>query len=183
MLAEFFARDRLIMTGLVILGLLTVLAGVASGRSSVDYVLDHDARSAATTWAESLDKQLGGQMPSGVPNKDVQVLDAGALRAQFAADAHHQAGVPVEGGSGQARMASGDADRLILGWVLDQTKEEHVSRLNDFVLLGADQLPLEGQAELLKRWGCDQVQGPYCGRAEADAPEGVAASLHRPLVA
>jgi len=36
---EIGARDRLVMTGLVLLGLLTVIAGVLSGRSTIDYVL------------------------------------------------------------------------------------------------------------------------------------------------
>jgi EAL domain-containing protein (putative c-di-GMP-specific phosphodiesterase class I) len=40
-----------------------------------------------------------------------------------------------------------------------------------------------GAGRAAETLGCDQVQGSYCGRAEADAPEGLAASLHRPLVA
>ena len=46
-ITEIGARDRLVMTGLVLLGLLTVIAGVLSGRSTIDYVLGRDAREAA----------------------------------------------------------------------------------------------------------------------------------------
>ena len=38
-MAEVGARDRLVMAGLVILGLLTVVAGILSGRSTLNYVL------------------------------------------------------------------------------------------------------------------------------------------------
>ncbi len=55
MLAELGGRDRLVMSGLVVLGLLTVIAGVISGRSTADYVLKEDARGAATSWAAKLD--------------------------------------------------------------------------------------------------------------------------------
>ena len=44
------ARDRLVMAG-VVLGLLTVIAGVLSGRSTTNYVLSRDAREAALSWA------------------------------------------------------------------------------------------------------------------------------------
>lgn len=39
---EIGARDRLVMADLIVLGLLTVTAGVLSGRSSIDYVLARD---------------------------------------------------------------------------------------------------------------------------------------------
>ena len=50
-MAEVGARDRLVMSGLVLLGLLTVIAGVLSGRSTINYVLGRDAREAALSWA------------------------------------------------------------------------------------------------------------------------------------
>jgi len=46
-MADVGSRDRLIMIGLVVLGLFTVVAGVLSGRSTIDYVLGRDAREAA----------------------------------------------------------------------------------------------------------------------------------------
>ncbi|HEX2446748.1 MAG TPA: hypothetical protein VHK26_00995 [Methyloceanibacter sp.] len=38
-MTEVGARDRLVMAGLVLLGLLTVTAGVLSGRSTINYFL------------------------------------------------------------------------------------------------------------------------------------------------
>ncbi len=55
-MTEVGARDRLVMTGLVLLGLLTVIAGVLSGRSTIDYVLGKDARQAALIWAGQINK-------------------------------------------------------------------------------------------------------------------------------
>lgn len=55
---EAGAHDRLIMAGLVILGLFTVAAGVLSGWSTIDYVLSRDAREAALTWTAELDERL-----------------------------------------------------------------------------------------------------------------------------
>lgn len=46
------------MAGLVTLGLFTVIAGVLSGRSTIDYVLGRDAREAALAWSEKIDAQL-----------------------------------------------------------------------------------------------------------------------------
>jgi len=51
-MTEVGARNRLVMAGLVVLGLLTVVAGVLSGRSTINYVLARDAREAALSWAE-----------------------------------------------------------------------------------------------------------------------------------
>jgi EAL domain-containing protein (putative c-di-GMP-specific phosphodiesterase class I) len=50
------------------------------------------------------------------------------------------------------------------------------------VTITAEGVETEGQAEMLKRWGCDQVQGFYYGKPEA-AVESDRSSLDRPLVA
>ena len=47
------------MAGLVVLGLLTVVAGVVPGRSTIGYVLNRDAREAALSEASKLDGNLG----------------------------------------------------------------------------------------------------------------------------
>ncbi|MEM8575845.1 MAG: EAL domain-containing protein [Pseudomonadota bacterium] len=39
------------------------------------------------------------------------------------------------------------------------------------VTITAEGVETEGQAALLKRWGCDQVQGYYYGRPEAEVPD------------
>ena len=51
------------------------------------------------------------------------------------------------------------------------------------VTITAEGVETEGQAALLKQWGCDQVQGFYYGKPEADVPESEDASQDRPLVA
>ena len=38
------------------------------------------------------------------------------------------------------------------------------------VTITAEGVETEGQAAMLKRWGCDQVQGYYYGRPEAEVP-------------
>jgi len=74
-MAEVGGRDRLIMAGLVVLGLFTVLAGVLSGRSTIDYVLTRDARDAALTWANQLDDRLHASDIDGL-----KVLDTAAVQ-------------------------------------------------------------------------------------------------------
>jgi predicted signal transduction protein with EAL and GGDEF domain len=49
------------------------------------------------------------------------------------------------------------------------------------VTITAEGVETEGQAEMLRKWGCDQVQGFYYGKPDADVPESEA--LKRPLVA
>jgi EAL domain-containing protein (putative c-di-GMP-specific phosphodiesterase class I) len=51
------------------------------------------------------------------------------------------------------------------------------------VTITAEGVETEGQAEILRKWGCDQVQGFYYGRPEADVPETEEAVADRPLVA
>jgi hypothetical protein len=72
------------MTGLVLLGLLTVIAGVLSGRSTIDYVLGMDAREAALSWAGTINKNLAEQEPH-VPqllDQSLNVLNAQAFASQ-----------------------------------------------------------------------------------------------------
>jgi EAL domain-containing protein (putative c-di-GMP-specific phosphodiesterase class I) len=51
------------------------------------------------------------------------------------------------------------------------------------VTITAEGVETEGQAAMLKKWGCDQVQGFYYGKPEPDVPEAEQSSLDRPLVA
>ena len=76
-MTEVGARDRLVMAGLVVLGLLTVVAGVLSGRSTINYVLGRDAREAALSWAGEINKslsELGPHAPQ-LLGKGLEVLD------------------------------------------------------------------------------------------------------------
>lgn len=75
------AQDRLIMLGLVALGLLTVAAGILSGRSTIDYVLGRDARQAALTWAADLDARLRQpDTPQRVLDAPLEVLNVAAFQ-------------------------------------------------------------------------------------------------------
>jgi diguanylate cyclase (GGDEF)-like protein len=51
------------------------------------------------------------------------------------------------------------------------------------VIITAEGVETEDQAEMLKQWGCDQVQGFYYGRPEPEVPESEEALRGRPLVA
>jgi diguanylate cyclase (GGDEF)-like protein len=51
------------------------------------------------------------------------------------------------------------------------------------VTITAEGVETEGQAAMLKKWGCDQVQGFYYGKPDADVPESAEALKDRPLVA
>jgi len=127
MLAELGGRDRLVMTGLVTLGLLTVVAGVVPGRSTLEYVFNKDARDAALSWAGTIDQALGEPGSPHILDKDVQVLDPANLRDQFLANRRKTASVPAE----------------------SKPKDDHVSRLDGFALLAADQTPLATAGDLL----------------------------------
>ncbi|MGE5259424.1 MAG: putative bifunctional diguanylate cyclase/phosphodiesterase, partial [Actinomycetota bacterium] len=51
------------------------------------------------------------------------------------------------------------------------------------VTITAEGVETEGQAAMLKQWGCDQVQGFYYGKPEADVPDSAETAKDRPLVA
>ena len=83
-MTEVGARDRLVMAGLVVLGLLTVVAGVLSGRSTINYVLARDAREAALSWAGNINKslsELGPHAPQ-LLDQNLEVLDADKFASQ-----------------------------------------------------------------------------------------------------
>jgi hypothetical protein len=68
------------MAGLVVLGLLTVVAGVLSGRST----MARDAREAALSWAGDINKslsELGPHAPQ-VLDQSLEVLDADKFASQ-----------------------------------------------------------------------------------------------------
>jgi diguanylate cyclase (GGDEF)-like protein len=51
------------------------------------------------------------------------------------------------------------------------------------VTITAEGVETEGQAAMLRKWGCDQVQGFYYGRPDADVPESEEATAACPKVA
>ena len=83
-MAEVGARDRLVMAGLVILGLLTVVAGILSGRCTLNYVLARDAREAALSWAGAVNNNLGELGPHAPQflDQSLDVLNPEAFAGQ-----------------------------------------------------------------------------------------------------
>jgi len=148
-MTEVGARDRLVMAGLVVLGLLTVVAGVLSGRSTINYVLARDAREAALSWAGDINKslsELGPHAPQ-LLDQSLEVLDA----EKFASQSGKPASLPASSTSNDDFTLVEDLDRLTTGWLLgqfSQSQSEFVSKLDGFVVLGADQAPLAAGGNL-----------------------------------
>ena len=144
-MAEVGSRDRLVMAGLVVLGLLTVIAGVLSGHSTVDYVLGRDANEAALSWARQIDTALGSaaETPGRILDKDVQVLDPAAFQQNLASMAGKPASLPANQNFSQRGFGLIEAiDRLTGGWALgrgSQPKDDFVSKLDGFAVLDADE--------------------------------------------
>ena len=146
-MGEVGARDRLVMAGLVILGLFTVVAGVLSGRSTINYVLSRDAREAALSMSAEMEKGLASQpaAETHMLGKPVEILDPEALK-QDSAESGGKATLPAsrslkEDGFGLIEWF----DNVTKGWVLgggQQSSGQFVSKLDGFAVLGPDRKPL-----------------------------------------
>lgn len=116
------------MTGLVVLGLLTVIAGVVSGQSTIDYVLGRDARQAALAWTAEIDARLRAPgAPQRILGENLQVLNAVEFDAMTA---QQNGGValpasPTFRGDGVSLVDG--FDRLTSGWLLRNIDEENGS--------------------------------------------------------
>ncbi len=147
MLGEFAARDRLIMAGLVVLGLLTVVTGVLSGRSTIVYVLNKDAREAALSKATKLDASLSQEASSPTPSLDsgYQLLDPSKLRQEFTTPQGQPVTLPSQQSLDEdSAHVLGGVERLIMGWMANhsQRPDDHVSKVKGFALIGADKVPI-----------------------------------------
>jgi hypothetical protein len=139
-MAEVGARDRLVMAGLVILGLLTVVAGILSGRSTLNYVLARDAREAALSWAGAVNNNLGELGPHAPQFLD-QSLDVLNPEA-FASQSGQPASLPATSTTKDDFPLVAELGRLT-GWALSHiSKDEFVSKLEGFAVLGPDLTPL-----------------------------------------
>jgi diguanylate cyclase (GGDEF)-like protein len=141
-MADVGARDRLVMAGLVVLGLLTVVAGVLSGRSTINYVLARDAREGALSWAAEIDKRLGEQdsPPPRLLDKDLQALDAAKLRADGVSGAAASLPASPTFNTKGFSLIEG-LDWLTMGWALSHIYRNHnefVSKLDGFAVLSPD---------------------------------------------
>ena len=146
-MSEIGARDRLVMAGLVVLGLLTVVAGVVSGRSTINFVLSKDAHDAAYNWAGQIEKTLADQSARTRPrvlDKDIRVLDPAKLNADFPAGAG--SGLPNSTSFGDdGPSVVGGISRVTMGWILgrtDKAQDDFVSKLQGFALFAPDRVPL-----------------------------------------
>ena len=145
-MAEVGARDRLVMAGLVILGLLTVVAGILSGRSTLNYVLARDAREASLSWAGSVNSNLGELGPHAPQFLD-QSLDVLNPEA-FASQSGQPASLPATSTAKDDFPLVAELGRLT-GWALSHiSKDEFVSKLKGFAVLGPDLAPLAVGGEM-----------------------------------
>jgi diguanylate cyclase (GGDEF)-like protein len=127
------------MAGLVILGLLTVFAGVMSGRSTINYVLGRDAREAALTWTAEIDARLREPgAPERILDKDLDVLNAVAL-SNLSDEQPAGLSLPASPSFREDGLSLVDGlDRLTRGWFLgtiDETQGQFVSKLDGFAVL------------------------------------------------
>ena len=143
MFQNFFGRDRLVMAGLIVLGIATVAAGFASGRSTFQYALSTDARQASARWIERVEDQLFGQQPekAGTASRQQVVIVAPRIFDRYKALGKKD-GVKGYRIAGSVQEESGllaGIDRLFSGWIARLTDlmdtDEHVSRVQKFAML------------------------------------------------
>ncbi len=139
-MTEVGARDRWIMAGLVTLGLFTVIAGVLTGRSSINYVLGRDAREAALAWSGKIDAQLRSPQSDAADSAtpDIQTLNATALD-ELAAGSQEAITLPARSSfSGDGFALIDGFNRLTRGWFLsnlDEKSGEYVSQMDGFAVM------------------------------------------------
>jgi diguanylate cyclase (GGDEF)-like protein len=134
------------MAGLVVLGVLTVIAGVLSGHSTVDYVLGRDAQEAALSWAAAIDTKLDkSDAPRHVLDKDLQVLDPSSFQQNLASVSGKPASLPANQGFKGSFGLVEALDRMTGGWALGhsrQPKDDFVSKLDGFAVLDGSGKPM-----------------------------------------
>ena len=135
------ARDRWVMAGLVILGLLTVVAGVFSGRSAIDFALGKDARDAALNWSAQIEKALasGTSIDPTVLDRKVRILQPDSLRTGSSQP------LTLPAAAGFASDAPGLIGGLGVDWLLgngEEQRDQFVSQLEGFAVLSPQRKPL-----------------------------------------
>jgi diguanylate cyclase (GGDEF)-like protein len=135
------------MAGLVVLGVLTVIAGVLSGHSTVDYVLGRDAQEAVLSWAAEIDTKLDkSDAPRHVLDKDIQILDASPFQQNLTSISGKPAGLPANQGFSRGGFGLVEVlDRMTGGWALGhsrQPKDDFVSKLDGFAVLDPNETPI-----------------------------------------
>jgi diguanylate cyclase (GGDEF)-like protein len=141
-MTEAGTRDRWIMIGLVILGLFTVLAGVLSGRSTINYVLGREAREAALAWSAEIDQRLRnprGETAGPAAVQDIHALNAAALDAIVTGGNQDAITLPAGPSFREDGLSLIDGiDRITRGWFLSNIEDnngEFVSQMDGFAVL------------------------------------------------
>ncbi len=131
---DFAARDRLIMVGLVMLGLLTVVAGVMTGRTTLQHVLETDARDATISWTKVVDANLSksGKLDNEILGLKTEVLEPESLKSHAGSAARPEVYALHKTYSGPG------LENALLNWInsrREQNSDEYVSRLAGFAIL------------------------------------------------
>ena len=139
-MTEVGVRDRWIMSGLVVLGLVTVLAGVLSGRSTINYVLSRDAREAALAWSGEIDQRLHQPRSdaASAAADQIQVLNTSALES-LTGDNRETVTLPAGPSFREDGFKLIDTfNQLTRGWLLSnlENKGQFVSQMDGFAILG-----------------------------------------------
>lgn len=143
MLEKFFDRDRLVMAGLVVLGILTVTAGFASGRATFQYALSTDARQASTQWVKTIETKLF-RKPVDSLQRIGKYRIVVSEPSEFA-ELRKQAQAGYSRGSVSVRSVNkesgllGAVDMMVSGWISRLTRflddDMYVSQVRNFALL------------------------------------------------
>jgi predicted signal transduction protein with EAL and GGDEF domain len=99
----------------------------------------------------------------GEPYHDHEVTSSGSI-----AIGPHASEVPTLGTSPQTSA--------IVSSIVGLGQSLHVT-------ITAEGVETEGQAAMLRKWGCDQVQGFYYGKPDADVPQFEESTAKEPQVA
>lgn len=142
MFGKFVGRDRLVMAGLIVLGILTVVAGFVSGRSTFQYALSTDARHASTQWVRAIEGQLldpALESASTVAKMKVIIAEPEQLsvfRQEAARSSDDLEIAPSV--NGKLGLLAG-IDKLFSGWITQLTRflddESYVSQVRNFAVL------------------------------------------------
>ena len=143
MLQKIFVRDRMLMAGLIFLGIATVAAGFASGRSTFQYALSTDARQASAHWVERTENRLfrkGLKQIDEISEQQVLIVSPQIFKG-------YKAFAKIED-IGKFRIARSiheefgllaGIDRMFSGWITRLTglmdSNDHVSRVENFAVL------------------------------------------------
>lgn len=146
MFRKFFIRDRLVMAGLVLLGIVTVAAGFVSGRSTFQYALSTDARQASTQWVRQIEARLFSRQTSKVGQFSGQkiIVVAPEKISDYQKSVHKikKSKLRIARSVSEEFGLLSGIDRIFSGWITQLTQfldaDNHVSQVKNFALLGSN---------------------------------------------